>query len=495
VPAAIPLVTEAGTAASPSGQRRALVVAYCFPPHAAIGTHRTLRLVAHLASHGWDVDVLTVDPAFYLSGTPVEETLERSVPVNTRVVRTRALRGFSALGRWLDPVKRAVRGPRGQGGSTAVSTVAAAAAGGAAPTPGHGGAGAGTAEAAAGVKTLVEELCAMPDKDIGWYLPAVLAGVRAFRGTPPDVVFSSAPPWTTHLVAKSLARLLGARWVADFRDPWVRSPWTRYRTAAAMSMAARLESAVVRRADAVLFTTDSARAEFATYYGLNEAPRFHTVYNGCDPSEFPRRQPEIHANRFVLLHAGTLYGGRSPAPLLSALAGLRQRHPQSAARLRVQFLGSTSFPGIDLRRTCDELGVSDIVEFLPRVERSRSLAAMQDASALLLLQSGTAMAIPGKLYEYLAAHRPVLALCEPGEMADFIRTHRLGVVAAADDTSEIESALLRLLSPGLESFAPASPDLFDGRLRAAEIARVMERVLLSRTQSLSPTENVGERRA
>jgi hypothetical protein len=80
-------------------------------------------------------------------------------------------------------------------------------------------------------------------------------------------------------------------------------------------------------------------------------------------------------------------------------------------------------------------------------------------------------------------------------MADFIRNHRLGVVAAADDTSEIESALLRLLSPGLESFAPASPDLFDGRLRAAEIARVMERVLLSRTQSLSPTENVGERRA
>ena len=446
--------------------RRALVVAFCFPPHAAIGTHRTIRLVTHLASHGWHVDVLTVAPDTFLAGTPTDPDLLRSIPTTARVVRARALRGLSTLGRWVEPLKRAVR--------RAPEPAAAA-------PPAH--AEKGAAGQRPGVKTLLEELCAMPDKEIGWFLPAILVGTKAFWKTPPDVIFSSAPPWTTHLVAKALAGILGTRWVADFRDPWVRSPWTRYRTGVASAWAARLEAGAVRSADAVLFTTDSARREFAAHYSDLAGTRFRTVPNGCDPSELPADEAGP-SDKFVLLHAGSLYGGRSPVPLLHAVGSLCRRDAQAASRLRVRFLGSTGFPGVDIEALCREMGIGDVVEFLPRVDRRQSLREMRRASALLLLQAGTAMAIPGKLYEYLAVGRPVLALCEAGEMSQMIQDHRVGLVVPGLDEPAIEQALAELLAGPQERWQPAPPSLFDGRLRAAEMATVLETVLPNRPEQI-----------
>jgi glycosyltransferase involved in cell wall biosynthesis len=436
--------------------RRVLIVAYCFPPHAAIGTHRTLRLVTHLADRGWDVGVLTARADGYLPGTPLEEGLMRRVPATVRVERSGVLRGFTKLGRLIQPLKRQVN-------RRAPATPASIAAPNAKTTP--------------GVKAIVEELCAMPDKEVGWLVPALVHGLLTFSKNRPHVVFSSGPPWTSHVVAGLLASIFRCRWVADFRDPWVRSPWTRYHTRPARAVARRLEAWVVRSADGVVFTTEAARDEFAAHYGPAISQRLHVVFNGCDPADLVPVEDLPDHGRFVLLHAGSLYGGRSPMPLLQAVATLRLQHPHAAERLRVRFLGSTSFPGVDLPRSCADLGLSDVVEFVPRVERDESLREMSRASALLILQTGTTMAIPGKLYEYLAAGRPVLALCEPGEMDRLIRTNRVGLTANPADRPEIERTLLALLAAPPGGWKRANAELFDGRLRAAEIGAVIETVV------------------
>lgn len=440
--------------------RRALVVAFCFPPHAAIGTHRTLRLVSYLVEHGWDVDVLSARPDAYLPGTPVDPQLIERIPPSVRVIHSGAFRGFNRAGRLISGlrgVRPAARATESAGAVTSDSQVPQ-----------------GRLRA---LKTTMEELCALPDKDVGWLVPAVLRGVRAFSADPPDVIFSSAPPWTTHLVAQLLASAFGCRWVADFRDPWVRSPWTRYQTRAVMAVARRLERRVVRRADALVFTTETARNEFAEHYGSHDAGRFHVVFNGCDPNEFTSGPASTHDSRFTLLHAGTLYGGRSPVPLIRAVGSLCARNPSVASRLRVRFLGATGFPGVDTARLCIELGISGLIEFAPRVDREKSLRQMGQASALLILQSGTSMAIPGKLYEYLAAGRPILALCEDGEMADVIRANRVGIAVTSGDERAIEEALSLLLTSPPGSWAQPARELFDGRLRAAEMAAIVSGVL------------------
>ena len=437
--------------------RHALIVAYGFPPHAAIGIHRTLRLVSHLAATGWEVDVLTAKPESYLADTPIEPGLLDRIPSQVRVIRSGAFRGFTKLAAVFRPLKRSGGDQPGRSATAASDSPAASIS-----TP-------------PGLKTTLEELCAMPDKEIGWCVPALARALRTFSARRPDVIFSSAPPWTTHVVASSLASTFRCRWVADFRDPWVRSPWTRYRSRPAAAIARRLERRVVHQAAAVVFTTETARHEFASYYGPEEARKFHVVFNGCDPTEVEAAAPAGDA--FVVLHAGSLYGGRTPLPLLHALARVRKESPDTARRLRMRFLGSTAFPGLDLPRVCRDLGIVDAVEFLPRVSRDESLREMGRASALLILQGGTTMAIPGKLYEYLAAGRPVFAICEPGEMARFIREHRLGIVVDSGDSADIERGLLALLARSADSWVPADPSLFDGRLRTAELAGIVESVL------------------
>lgn len=444
-------------------RRRALVVAYCFPPHAAIGTHRTVRLVSHLVQAGWDVDVLTAKPDAYLPGTPVDPQFLERIPSKVRVIRSGAFRGFTKVAGWILPIKQVIRGA-----AQHLPTGPASAPSG------------NQAARRPSAKETVEELCALPDKEIGWFTPAVTRALRSLSNDRPDVIFSSAPPWTTHLVAARLASSFRCSWVADFRDPWVRSPWTRYRSRPATAIAKRLETHVIRQANAVVFTTATARKEYESHYGVDLGRKFHVVFNGCDPTELADPDTIPAGGDFTILHAGSLYGGRSPMPLLDALADVRKTHAKGA-RVKLRFLGATSFPGVDLSQACRERGIAEVVEFLPRVAREESLRQIQNASALLILQAGTTVAIPGKLYEYLAAGRPVFALCEDGEMARFITENRLGIAVSPADRQGIADALLTLLDRPPESWVRADPMLFDGRLRAAELASIMDCVFPTRT--------------
>jgi glycosyltransferase involved in cell wall biosynthesis len=340
----------------------------------------------------------------------------------------------------------------------------------------------------------LEELCAMPDKEIGWCVPAVVRGLRAFSRHRPDVIFSTAPAWTSHLVAAVLATVWSRPWVADFRDPWVRSPWTRYTTPVATAVGSRLERWVIRRADAVLFTTDTARLEFSEHYGPTLASKFRTVANGCDPfDDSTAPSPPRPGEPFVLLHAGTLYGGRSPLPVLRAVARLCEEDPSVGDRLRVRFLGGGYSGDGVLRSVSDAAKLQGIIEFAPRVARRESLAQMRSAGALLILQAGLDLAIPGKLYEYFAAGRPVLALCGDGEMARLVRSNRAGLVVDPASVDDVAVAIATLMDGLGDAWSKPSPSLYDGRMRAAEMTAILEQWSgRGSVDSHAPAPGIGE---
>lgn len=460
-----------------------LVVAYDFPPHGAVGTQRTLRLVRHLSASGWKVTVLTAEPSSYLPGTPVDDSQIARVPDSVTVVRTSVLRPVDALAAWLRPAGRARVDKR-----PSEATVPAASPAGEAARPGL----------LRRVAKHVTAVTAIPDAEVGWFLPAVRAARRELRGARPDVVFSSAPPWTGHLVASRVARLLRVPFVADFRDPWARAPWRSARqTPAQRAAAAWLERRVVAASTRLIFATRAVRDEMAARYGAATAERSSVVPNGCDVTMFDGL-PQAPANpgRFVLLHAGSLYGGRNPVPLLRAVARAVAAGRLPRDTFRVRLLGTVSLSGVDLARFLDEQRLAGIVELPGRVPQAQSLAEMKSASALLLLQPGTAMSVPAKAYEYLAAGRPVLALTPEGETAELVRDSGVGIVAAPDDEASIEGAVVELFEHQ-ERFAGACPpSLFDGSTRAAE----MEAVLLSaagrsapRAEHTVPFANAGVR--
>jgi glycosyltransferase involved in cell wall biosynthesis len=434
-----------------------LVVAYHYPPEGSVGTHRTLRLVRQLRASGWDVTVLTGTEGTYSAGCVIDHDLLGRVPAGVRVVRAPALRPADAVSRlWSGRGQRPSPGPA-SGGSHRN-------AGADAPAPSR----------LRLVKRQIDAILGIPDQHLGWLAPAIGAGMAASVGHRPDVIYSTAPPWTGQLVARALATALRCPWVADFRDPWARAPWREARLPVATRAAEALERAVVRRADAVVFTTRTNMEENSAFY-RERADRFHLVRNGCDRDEFEGVTPLVGQDRFTLLHAGSMYGGRRPSLLLDAMAALRDRGTIDARSFCFRQIGRVSLGGFDLASESAHRGLQGLVETVATQPRREVLREMMGASCLLLLQPGTTVSIPGKLFEYFAAGRPILAIAEAGETADLITTSGAGVAVLPEDQRGLELAIERLVRHP-ESFSAPPLELFDGTLRARELMSVLERV-------------------
>jgi glycosyltransferase involved in cell wall biosynthesis len=434
--------------------RRALVVAYCFPPNGAIGSFRTLRLVKQLVAEGWHTSVLTGAADSYPEGTLVDHQLLRQVPAETRVVPAAALRGLAALTRAVRRIgfRRRASAPTQNPGL---------------PSP------AAPATPRLGIQAIIEHLCGIPDSDAGWLLPAVVRGLIATWRQPPDVIFSSAPPWTGHLVAYLLASVLRRPWVADFRDPWTRGRWRNNRPPFVKRTLRVLERLTVAKADALTFTTRTVRDDFVGFYGPHLASKCHVISNGCDLDEFVNLVPQPTGERFTLAHVGSLYGGRNPIPLFKAIASALRTGALDPRHFTLLLVGPVTLKGLDAPALCRELGLGDVVEFVPSMSRRESLATMVSASALLLVQPDHPLAIPAKTYEYLAASKPILALAGEGETATLVRASGRGVVVPPDDEAAIQRALLELVGGRYSDAPPAPAALFDGRMRAIETVAIL----------------------
>ena len=143
-----------------------------------------------------------------------------------------------------------------------------------------------------------------------------------------------------------------------------------------MRVNAWLERWVVRRADAVLFATRGNASDFARHYGETLARKFVHVDNGCDVQEFEDVAPRPPTGRFVLLHAGSLYGARNPVPLLRAAARAIATGRLDADEFRIRLLGHLAPDGDDPLRARQDLGLDQVVEIVDRVSRGESLAEM-----------------------------------------------------------------------------------------------------------------------
>ena len=435
-------------------QLRALVVAYDFPPHGAIGTMRTLRLVQRLAADNWDVRVLTSDPRGFRFDTPIDDALLHRVPASVIARRAATFRGFDAL-------KNVVRRVSRQK-DPAIRPVV------------HNGRHAPATRSMAGrAIDFVDATLALPDNEAGWLVPAVAHGPPTCREWRPDVLYSSAPPWTGQVVAPVLAGILGCPWIADFRDPWARAPWCHVPRTFKTWANGRLEGAVIHRADAVLFVTRANLDEFAAFYGPTAAQRVHLIPNGCDAAECETAASKPRSDRFVLLHAGSLYEGRNPLPFIRDIAAIINRGTISRERFRLRLVGPIVLH-VDLAAECRVIGLADIVEFVPRLPRRETLREMASASALLLLQPATKVSVPGKAYEYLAMQRPILAVAEEGETAELIRASGAGVSIRPDaGVDALERALLQLIEMASRPSSPVSLALYDGRVHAATAAQLL----------------------
>jgi len=262
--------------------------------------------------------------------------------------------------------------------------------------------------------------------------------VRAARGLVAsgdyDCVISTSPPESSHLVAR---RAAGGRvpWIADLRDGWTLEPLIQkemWPTRAQHRLSAALERRSLGDADAVVTITEPVAHDLYRRLGVD----YRVIPNGWDPgwAELDREEAEelLDPERFSIVFTGHLRGERrSPAPLVQALVQLAREDAEAAARLELVFAGSFTEEQV---RILDSEVAPARIRFVGRLERVRALALQHAADANLVITAGRDRLheIPAKVFEYLGAAKPILALTAPdGALAKLIAA-ALGTLSAGE---------------------------------------------------------------
>ncbi|MDR3299741.1 MAG: glycosyltransferase [Candidatus Accumulibacter sp.] len=378
-----------------------LMIAFHFPPQTgSSGIQRTLRFVRHLPEFGWQPIVLSADPRAY---ERTSNDLMAEIPEGTVVSRAFALntaRHFSIAGRYIAAMAR-------------------------------------------------------PDRWISWKFAGIKEGRRLIEKYRPDVIWSTYPIATAHVIALELRRRSGLPWVADFRDPMTHSE---YPTDPVTRRQFReIEAEVIDKAALSLFTTPGAARACRERYP-ERASRVQVLENGYDEESFSGLRPptgSFNPGGVALLHSGIVYPSeRDPGALFIALETMKRQGRVVPGSLKIRFRA----PLHDelLRSLAGKHGVEAFVEICPAIPYREALSEMLSADGLLVMQAANCNEqIPAKIYEYLRAGRPVLGLTDPtGDTAGVLREAGIHTTAALDSPSEIVSLIEKFMRGGHDGFLP-----------------------------------------
>jgi hypothetical protein len=418
--------------------KRLLMIAFHYPPClGSSGLQRTLSFSKHLSSFGWNPVVLTPHPRVY---EQVGNDQLADIPSDLPVKRTFALdtsRHLQIKGRyplWL----------------------------------------------------------ALPDKWISWLMGAIPAGLALVRKYRPNVLWSTYPIGTAHLIGLVLHRLTGIPWIADFRDPMVEFDDVTQkafpRNPAIRRARLWVERLTMRHCVRSIFVAPGALRIYAERYPEFPRDNFQLVSNGYEEESFkavenqpiPRPRGD---NRLVLLHSGVLYPtpDRHPGHFFTALAELSRSGKISSGNLKVVLRASSS-EDVYQKQILD-LGLEDIVGLEPHLGYKQALAEMLSVDGLLVFQGHDSNpAIPAKLYEYIRSRRPIFALVDGGgDTAALLREANVGTLVPLDSSEQIASGLLEFLGQVRSGTAPiaseAEIERHSRKNKAAELASIFDKVL------------------
>ena len=428
--------------------RRVLFVTYYFPPSGGSGVQRGLKMVKYLSDFGWEPIVLTVDPD-HSAYPDLDPAMLADVPAHVRVARTRSRDPYTLYARFVGKKK-----------SEAV---------------GVGFLGADHASFRERVARWIRANLFLPDARVGWVGPALERARSIVAEGGVDAVVTTGPPHSAHLIGQRLSAESGLPWIADLRDAWPdpayaemlpSSGWARRRDR-------RIRDRALRSASLRIAVTE----DLAFHMEKDTGVPYRLIRNGFDPEDFSASQ-ELDRSQFLLTHTGNLGPARDPEPLWTALAN--PDHQDRWPRLQVLLVGNVD-PGI--QATIERLNLQGRIKRIPYVPHHEAIAWMQRSAALLLPINrvmDSAGIVTGKIYEYLAAGRPVLALGDPaGEASRILADTTSGSILAYEDVDGVVGWLDTHYAAWEQGTAhsganPASLGPYSRKEQAASLARLLE---------------------
>ncbi len=279
----------------------------------------------------------------------------------------------------------------------------------------------------------------IPDPRKFWIKPSVKYLSQFLEDNKIDAIVSTGPPHSTHLIALGLKKKFDIPWIADFRDPWTKIDFyeklrlTRW----ADKKHHNLERKVLRKADHVVTVSPGCAADLETITGKH----VEIIYNGYDPEDFNFEKPKLD-KLFTITHFGSFNRDRNPHFLWKALGELARNNIRFKELLRIQLIGQTDVSVINSIKENNLFANLDLIDHMPHKE---GLIKISKSQILLLPINNAPSAkgiLTGKMFEYLAVQRPILAIGPTdADFAKIIRETQSGISVGFDDLQEMKKIL------------------------------------------------------
>lgn len=417
-----------------NSKKHLLMISYPFPPNPSAGAVRSERFARYLVDYGWNVDVLTIKPQKNNASNHPE-----SLGSGVNVCRTRT------LDPWLWMSKRVPKNMFLRA-----------------------------------VRSVLMKIFSFPDHMILWIPFALMTGIGLCKRKRIDVIYTTSPPHSSHIIGYLLSTITGIPWVSDFRDPWTLNAYKSENPIDGflMKLSLFMEKEVYKKSSAILVNTLDNRKKLLDYFTCIDKQKIEYLPNGWE--DFPEEIYEIGQKKavaFTVVHAGTFYPRFRPYAFFYALSDWKRGKFKDCVtdlceqNIRVILLGASDS---ETRRLIDTLKLNDVVEIRSWVPQEKAWEIMCSAD-LLLATLGTgkesATYIPSKLYEYIAAKRPILGFFPEGSASRLIGDTRTGTVFTRDDSLPVLLFLQTMMDKKSSDTNSYNPDE-----RAVQECHVKKRV-------------------
>ena len=427
--------------------KRVLIITYYWPPSGGSGVQRWVKFSKYLPSQGWQ-------PVIYTPENPdmpsIDQSLYSDIPGEAEIIKRPITEIYS--------IYRRISGNKGGGEVNPINSQK---------------------------KTLKQKLMLairgnlfIPDPRISWLRPSVRFLKKYLREHPVDVIVSTGPPHSMHLIAREVSKATGIPWVADFRDPWTRMFYFKHLALSdwARKKHEKLEKMVLDDASAVVAVSPLVQEEFKTMTGN----RIELVTNGYDPEDFGQIvEPDGHFN---IVHTGLFASDGNPETLWKVLSDLCREDARFADQLRIRLVGKNDTMILDsihaagLERNLVDLGYRD-----------HTVAVREQMGSTMLIlplrkEPEYRATLPGKLFEYLGSQRPVLGIGQTdGAMARILADTGAGETFEWDDEAGIRAYVLKRWEKFLAGDDDSVPDnnieQYSRKATARKMAALLESLI------------------
>ena len=394
--------------------KKVLIVTYYWPPAGGPGVQRVLKFVKYLPKFGWQPIILTVANGEYPA---IDKSLEKNIPQECKVFKTKTREPMALYKQFLG-MKKNDRIP------TAVLV-----------------------DSNPSIKkrfaNWVRLNLFIPDAKIGWKKFAVKEGMKIIKNEKPDLIFSSSPPPTVHLIASELAGKSKLKWIADFRDPWTDIHYyeDQPRLTIVKSIDKKYESKVLNKADKVTCISKlDIELDFAK---KTDKEKCINIPNGYDENDFDELNLfNTPTKKFTILHLGAINKERNPEKFFEAVSLLYKKGIINKENFQITFVGN-----IDpvVMTSVEKNEIWELVTYVDYLPHKEALQYTDRANVLLLLVTQSEKnrrILPGKTFEYMRTGKFIIALGpEDGEVARIISETNTGIVIDYSNEEKIRQII------------------------------------------------------